>query len=198
MTTWHQWIRDPIAATQLTCISARPPLNLFTLVSSSALAPGTSSDSPHQFSEHQHKYLFSYFSFLSVHRQGGRVLYRKITRKLSETSRKISRKFSSKKVCTASDAIRASTLKPISRSTAQQSNKIPKYSDDPDKTTLKPMLQRRRKITESRRPLVDRSDVKPNGDNQALITLDSCNSLKNNTGLTSRGPDSPDSETIIL
>ena len=128
-----------------------------------------------------------------MHRQGGRVLYRKITRKLSETSRKISRKFSSKKVCTASDA-RASTFKPISRTTARQSHKIPKYSDDPDKTALKQMLQRRRKLTESRQPLVDRSDVKPNGDDLAVITLDSCNSLKNNNGLASSGPDSPDSK----
>ena len=118
-------------------------------------------------------------------------MYRKITRKLSETSRKISRKFSSRKVCTASDAIRAPTLKPIS---ARQPSKIPKHSDDPDKTTLKPMFQRRRKITESRRPLVDWSDVRPNGDDLALITLDSCNSLKNNNGLASSGPDSPDSK----
>ena len=148
-------------------------------------------------SSKQYLFLLLNFSYLPLHRQGGRVLYRKITRKLSETSRKISRKFSLKKVCTASDA-RASTFKPISRTTARQSHKIPKYSDDPDKTALKQMLQRRRKITESRQPLVDRSDVKPNGDDQALITLDSCSSLKNNNGLASSGPDSPDSKKYTL
>ena len=123
---------------------------------------------------HFYSLIFVYFS---VHRQGGRVLYRKITRKLSETSRKISRKFSSRRICTASDARKAPTLKPICRATKipkylhdqevlksrckdTTQLKMPKYSDDQEDTTTlnKPTLQRMRKITQARRPQVDRSD----------------------------------------
>ena len=98
-------------------------------------------------------------------------MYRKITRKLSETSRKISKKLStscssSRKVCTkgAADVTTNTTTA----------------------ATLKPILQRRRKLTESRLPLVafqygDQSDVKPNDDDgQVIITLE------NNTGLASK------------
>ena len=101
-------------------------------------------------------------------------MYRKITRKLSETSRKISKKLStscssSRKVCTkgAADV----TTNTTTTTTA---------------ATLKPILQRRRKLTESRLPLVafqygDQSDVKPNDDDgQVIITLE------NNTGLASK------------
>ena len=100
-------------------------------------------------------------------------MYRKITRKLSETSRKISRKFSSRRVCkTSADATKTPALKPICRAQLTQV-KVTKYSDDPDAATtrddptLKPIFQRKRKITESRLPLVNQSD----NDGQVFFTV---------------------------